>query len=114
MAFDLIDHALIIQVDDGSRLELPLEAQSVAAFHDAVFAALEDLDIHVTIRGSPNEVPQPIPFREDRIHASYDPEYAQRFWRVLLQTDRVFKLFRTGFLGKSSPTHFSGAASIWP
>ena len=56
--------------------------------------------------------PNPIPFREDREHAAYDPDYAQRFWRVLVQADRVFKQFRTGFLGKVSPVHTSGAASI--
>ena len=69
-------------------------------------AALAELDIRVRIHGSPNEVPDAIPFRDDREHATYDPEYAQRFWRVLVQADRVFKQFRTGFLGKVSPVHF--------
>jgi hypothetical protein len=104
--FDFIDHALLIEADDGSKRTLPLKAQSVAAFEAAVFAALDELGIKVTINGNPNEIPEPIPFREDTIHASYDPDYAQRFWRVLLQTDRVFKHFRTGFLGKVSPVHF--------
>lgn len=104
--FDFIEHALLIQLDDGSRRLLPLKAQSVAAFHAAVFAALDELGIQVTIHGRPSEVADPIPFREDTVHAAYDPEYAQRFWRVLLQTDRIFKHFRTGFLGKNSPVHF--------
>ena len=69
-------------------------------------AALAELGIAVRIHGSPNEVANPIPFRVDREHAAYDPEYAQRFWRVLVQADRVFKHFRTGFLGKGSPVHF--------
>jgi Family of unknown function (DUF5996) len=104
--FDFIDHALLIQTSDGGERRLALEPRSVAAFHDALIAALADLDLHVRIHGSPNEVPDPIPFREDRAHAAYDPEYAHRFWRVLLQVDRVFKQFRTRFLGKVSPVHF--------
>ena len=69
-------------------------------------AALAELDIRVRIHGRPNEVANAIPFREDREHAAYDPDCAQRFWRVLLQADRVFKQFRTRFLGKVSPVHF--------
>jgi hypothetical protein len=69
-------------------------------------AALAKLDIRVRIHGSPNEVPDPIPFRDDHAHASYDRDYAERFWRALLQVDRVFKQFRTRFLGKVSPAHF--------
>lgn len=104
--FDFIDHVLLIQADDGSKHALPLEAQSVAAFEAAVFAALDNFGIDVTIDGCPNELPDPILFHNDTVHASYDPDYAQRFWRVLLQTDRVFKHFRTGYLGKTSPVHF--------
>jgi hypothetical protein len=69
-------------------------------------AALAGLGIRVRIHGSPNETADPIPFREDREHAAYDAHYAQRFSRVLVQADRVFKQFRTGFLGKVSPVHF--------
>ncbi|HET7306464.1 MAG TPA: DUF5996 family protein [Gammaproteobacteria bacterium] len=104
--FDFIDHVLLIQVDDGSKSELPLRPQSVAVFESTVFAALKELGIRVTIDGRPNEVPDAIPFRKDTVHASYDADYAQRFWHVLLQSDRVFKHFRTGFLGKASPVHF--------
>ncbi|HET7370029.1 MAG TPA: DUF5996 family protein [Gammaproteobacteria bacterium] len=104
--FDFIDHALLIQVDDGSKRVLPLQTQSVAAFEAAVFAALAELGIEITIGDLPCEIPDPIPFRDDTSHATYDSEFAQRFWRVLLQTDRVFKHFRTGFLGKTSPVHF--------
>src|ERR1700730_14752072 len=75
-------------------------------FYVAVVAALADLRIKVKIGEWPNEVPDPIRFSEDRTHAAYDPEYARRFWRILLQVDRVFKLFRTGFIGKCSPVHF--------
>ncbi|MGH8496782.1 MAG: DUF5996 family protein [Gammaproteobacteria bacterium] len=104
--FDFVDHKLLIQTDRGERRELRLKAQSVADFYAAVMNALDQLDIRVTIHGSPNEVPDAIPFARDTIHAAYDPDYARRFWRVLLQADRVFKHFRTGFLGKSSPVHF--------
>src|ERR687896_161022 len=69
-------------------------------------AELAELEIRVRIHGSPNERPNPIPFREDREHAAYDPNYAQRFWRVLVQVDRVFKQFRTGFRCKVSPVRF--------
>ena len=72
----------------------------------AVVAGLADLRIKVKIGEGPNEVPDPIRFGEDRTHAAYDPEYARRFWRILLQVDRLFKLFRTGFIGKCSPVHF--------
>lgn len=104
--FDFLDHVLLITVDDGAQRSVKLKAQSVAAFHDALFAALGELGLPISIHGSPNEVPDAIPFREDTVHASYDAEYAQRFWRVLLQADRILKRFRTSFLGKSSPVHF--------
>jgi hypothetical protein len=104
--FDFIDHALLVQTSDGAERRLPLRRQAVADFHDALLAALAELDLRVRIHGRPNEVANAIPFREDREHAAYDPDYAERFWRVLLQADRVFKQFRTCFLGKVSPVHF--------
>jgi Family of unknown function (DUF5996) len=104
--FDFIDHALLIGTSDGDLKRLPLAAMSVADFHDRLMAGLAELQIRVRIHGRPNEIPDPIRFRDDRQHAAYDPDYAQRFWRVLLQADRVFKQFRTGFLGKVSPVHF--------
>jgi hypothetical protein len=104
--FDFIDHALIIRTSDRGEKRLPLIARPVDDFHDQLMAALGEVAIRVRIHGSPNEVSDPIAFREDRVHAAYDPDYAQRFWRVLVQADRVFKQFRTGFLGKVSPVHF--------
>jgi len=103
--FDFIDHVLIIRTDHGEIRRLPLQAQSVAAFYRALFAVLAGLGIDVTIHGRPNEISDPIPFAEDEMHAAYEPRYALRFWQVLRSSDRVFKQFRTGFLGKSSPTH---------
>jgi hypothetical protein len=104
--FDFMDHALLISTSDAGKRRATLTAKPVADFHDQLMAALAELDIRVRIHGSPNEVADPIPFREDRQHAAYDPVYAQRYWRVLFQADRVFKQFRTGFLGKVSPVHF--------
>lgn len=104
--FDFIDHLLRIDVSDGTQRRLPLQAQTVADFYAAVMAALADLGIKVKIGEWPNEVPNPIRFRDDYAHAAYAPPYAHRFWRVLLQADRVFKLFRSGFIGKCSPVHF--------
>ena len=104
--FDFVDHLLRITTDDGAVWHMPLEPQSVARFHGAVMAGLASLDLPVTIDETPNEIADAVPFGKDDQHASYDREYAHRFWRVLLQTDRVFKDFRTRFLGKSSPVHF--------
>jgi hypothetical protein len=104
--FDFIDHLLLVEVSNGAQRQLPLRAQPTADFYAAVMAALDDLGIRVKIGEWPNEVPNPIRFSDDRVHDAYEPEYARRFWRVLLQVDRVFKLFRSGFIGKCSPVHF--------
>jgi hypothetical protein len=106
IAFDFVDHVLRIDTSDGRQLKVPLRAQPVAEFFTAIKAALAEAGVHVDIDETPNELVDPIRFSEDRVHAAYDADYAQRFWRVLLQCDRVFKLFRTGFLGKASPVHF--------
>ena len=105
-SFDLLQHHLDIQVSDGRTRRIPLQPMSVASFHSAVFRELDSLDIHIEIDDLPSEIPDAIPFSRDRTHATYDREYVQRFAQVLRQTDRVFKQFRTGFLGKSSPVHF--------
>ncbi|MGH7544956.1 MAG: DUF5996 family protein, partial [Gemmatimonadota bacterium] len=104
--FDFIAHRLVIETSDGARRDLPLEPQSVAAFYGRLMEEMRALDLHVKIHRRPNEIPDAVPFDEDESHAAYDPEYAQRFWRVLVQTDRVFKAFRAGFIGKCSPVHF--------
>lgn len=104
--FDFIAHELVIVTSSGERRVLPLRPQSVADFYHAVMGSLADLGLNVTIHGSPNEVEEAIPFAEDRTPRPYDPVYAQRFWRVLMQTDRVLQRFRARFTGKQSPTHF--------
>ena len=104
--FDFIDHVLIVSTGEGDVRTLPLVPQSVAAFYRALMATLADLGMAVHIWPMPVEIPDPIPFDQDEVHASYDAEYAQRFWRILVQVDRVFKEFRCGFVGKCSPSHF--------
>ena len=104
--FDFIDHALIIRTNEGSTRTLILAPRSVAEFYAELMATLRSLAIEVEIHDKPDEVPDPIPFAEDTEHASYDPEYSNRFWRILIQSDRVFKQFRSRFIGKCSPVHF--------
>jgi hypothetical protein len=104
--FDFIDHNLIVETSDGSIKRMLLEPKPVAEFYAEFMELLHSLNIEVKIYTTPVEVPDPIPFTEDRQHASYDPEYANRFWRALLQVDRIFQQFRSGFIGKCSPVHF--------
>lgn len=104
--FDFIDHALAIETSGGASRRLPLAPRSVADFYGDVFGALASLGIHPKITAHPDEMPNPIPFAEDRVHASYDSEYAHRFWRILVSVDSVFQEFRGRFIAKSSPVHF--------
>ena len=113
IAFDFIRHRLLIQVNDRTERGLPLRPQSVSRFYEELLGELEGLGLGVTIHGTPNEVEGAIPFADDHDHASYDPEYTNRFWRVLVQADRVFKQFRARFIGKCSPVHlFWGAPDL--
>ncbi|RPJ62195.1 MAG: hypothetical protein EHM23_04090 [Acidobacteria bacterium] len=104
--FDFIDHRVVIQSSDGQVASLPLQPQSVAKFYRRLNEELGRLGLRVKIHPKPNEVPDPVRFDEDEIHRAYDPEYATRYWRVLTQADRVFKRFRSGFIGKCSPVHY--------
>jgi hypothetical protein len=104
--FDFIDHALRISASDGAQRQFSLAGQSVASFYAAVMADLADLGIHIAIDEMPNELPEPICFSQDVGHASYDPDAVRRFFQILVSADRIFKQFRTGFLGKASPVHF--------
>ena len=111
--FDFIDHALVVATSDGGTTRLPLEPQTVAAFYGRLMDVLRGLDLDVHIYASPNEVPDPIPFARDEVHCAYDAAAVNRFWRVLVQSDRVFKRFRSGFIGKCSPVHlFWGALDL--
>ena len=104
--FDFIDHILRISTSDGAQRQFPLAGKSVAGFYAAAMAALTELGIAVTIDEMPSELPDPVRFSEDKAHASYDADAAGRLHQILVSCDRVFKQFRTGFLGKASPVHF--------
>jgi hypothetical protein len=111
--FDFIDHALLIDVADGETARIALEPQTVASFYGRVLGTLRDMGIEVRISARPNEVPDPIPFPRDEVHRSYDAEAVNRFWRALVQSDRVFRQFRSRFIGKCSPVHlFWGALDL--
>ncbi len=111
--FDFLQHALRIATDAGDERTIRLEPMSVAAFYKRVMDALASVGATVKIWPKPSEVADPIPFEQDQVHHSYDPEYAQRFWRVLLQVARVFTEFRSRFRGKVSPVHlFWGALDL--
>ena len=103
--FDLIESVLRLRTEaDAASFALP--GLTVAAFHHRFLGALSDLGVPVTIDGAPNELPEATPFRDDHAPRAYDLAVARKFHRVLLTADRLLKTFRTGFLGKASPTHF--------
>ena len=104
--FDFLDHLLRIKTNEGRSETLRLAPRSVADFYVELFARLMALGLEIKIRTTPNEIADCIPFDKDWVHASYDAGQVDRFWRALVQADRVFKLFRSRFLGKCSPVHF--------
>jgi len=104
--FDFIHHKLVIQTSHATSKTLALAPRSVADFYREFMEALASLGIEVRIWKMPVEIPDPIPFDLDTQHASYDAEYAHRFWRILVSCDAVFKQFRAAFIGKASPVHF--------
>jgi hypothetical protein len=104
--FDFIDHRLEISTSWGTQKAFALKPQSVADFYAEFMSALKSLGIEVKIWTMPVEVQNGIRFEDDTQHASYDPEYANRFWQLLIQCNNVFQEFRAGFIGKDSPVHF--------
>lgn len=104
--FDLIDHRLLIETSDGAVTTLPLTPRPVADFYRDLMAQLAALGLDVRIHTTPNEIVDGIPFEQDQQHASYDAAQAHDFWLALVQSDRVLKQFRAGFIGKCSPVHF--------
>jgi len=104
--FDFVDHTLWVCTADGHIRQVMLRPVSVAEFQADLMIALNELGIAVRIHEMPSEIADAIPFGEDRVHAAYDADYANRFWRVLLRAHAVFARFRTAFLGKASPVHF--------
>ncbi len=114
--FDFLDHVLLASTSDGAQREIRLIPRSVADFYADLLHSLSDTGIEVPINELPNEIPDAIPFSQDHIHASYDKDFAQRFWRILVQSERVLSRFRTSFIGKCSPVHFcqEEACPIFP
>ena len=111
--FDFVEHLLVMETSEGNRKTLPLQSMTVAAFYRQVMSALDGLGTPVRIWPVPVEIADPIPFTQDDVHKDYNPEYAQRFWHILLQSSRVFTVFRARFRGKVSPVHlFWGALDL--
>src|SRR5579885_1012786 len=106
MEFDFIAHRLAIRASWGAERTISLEPQAVSDFYRRVVDLLDDMGIEARIGETPNEIANPIPFPRDRLHDAYDLSAAHAYWRVLVQADRLLKLFRSGFLGKASPVHF--------
>src|SRR5712692_4070913 len=104
--FDFYRHNLALRANDGMEKFLPLYPRSVADFYQELMGALSAMDIKVSISPKPDEVPDRIPFAEDRLHATYDSDLVSRFWRVLVTVDALLKEFRSGFVGKCSPVQF--------
>ena len=104
--FDFLSQQLLLRTSTGAQRALALEPRSVADFYVRVLGLLHELDVLVSINDLPSELEHPVRFPEDHVHASYDAAAAQRFWRVLVASTRVFSHFRSGFLGKVSPVHF--------
>src|SRR5271155_2595165 len=104
--FDFAAHELLFRMSSGARLSVPLRPQSVAGFYREYQDCLAQLGVSVQINPVPVEIKDPIPFAQDTVHAAYDGEYVQRFWRILMSTDALFQRFSSDFLGKVSPVHF--------
>jgi hypothetical protein len=103
--FDLIDHQLVITSTDGKRRRHALQPEAVAAFYGRVMTLLDDLGLSVEIWTMPVEIADAVPFEQDHKHASYDAEQVERFWRTLVESQRVLEIFRSRYLGKTSPVH---------
>ena len=104
--FDFIDHKLSLETNEGRVVTIALAPQSVAEFYKKFMDALAELGVAAKIWTTPCEIPDPIPFEKDQLHAAYDPEAVNKFWRILVWVDQILKEFRAGFIGKVSPVHF--------
>jgi hypothetical protein len=104
--FDFVDHRLVLRTSDGSSRAFPLAGLSVASFYEATLDALGELGVEVEIHPVPNEVEVALPFPDDTVHCTYEPEQAQAFWRQLIDAGAQLQRFRSGFLGKVSPVHY--------
>lgn len=106
LRFDFLQHQLVLETSDGLSKALKLEPRSVAEFYQEFTELLRSAKIEVKVWSVPVEIPNPIAFDKDRVHASYDRASVEKFWRILLSVDTVLNQFRARFTGKSSPVHF--------
>ena len=106
LLFDFLKHQLVLETSEGALKTLPLAPKSVADFYQEFVRMLRAENINVKIWPMPVEIPDPIAFDQDRVHASYDAVSVEKFWRILVSVDAIFKQFRSRFIGKSSPVHF--------
>jgi hypothetical protein len=106
LRFDFLAHELVLESNDGTVKRLALRPMTVADFYRGCLEMARSAGFEVSVWRMPVEIPDPIPFDEDRVHHSYDPERVERFWRILLSVDAVLQKFRSRFIGKSSPVHF--------
>lgn len=106
IAFDFLDHRLVIETSDDERRTLPLEPRSVADFYRDLKSTLDGMGLPMRIWSMPVEIAEPIRFEDDTAHHSYDREYVARWWKILVQVHQVFTACRCGFIGKCSPVHF--------
>jgi hypothetical protein len=104
--FDFMCDAVVIRTTNSASAHVTLAAKSVASFYSEFCNALASLGVSIKIDRMPNELPDPKPFHQDTAMRAYDPDGARRFWRALVQAERVLQRFRTRFIGKSSPVHF--------
>jgi hypothetical protein len=104
--FDFLGQRLVVNECHGNTTGFDLGPMTVARFYEQLMHLLESIDVRIRIWKTPAEIADGIPFDRDETHKTYDGEYAERFWRALLQADRIFKIFRSRFVGKSSPVHF--------
>jgi hypothetical protein len=110
---DFVDHRLIVRDSNGRTGGFALEPRSVAWFYASLMTELDALDLPVRIHPLPNELPDRVRFDRDEAHCAYDPFHANRYWRILVQADRVFRIFRARFIGKCSAVHlFWGALDL--
>ena len=104
--FDFVAHRMVVRIVEGDERALPLTPKCVADFYRDVMALLDEMRLPVTIWTMPVEIPSPIRFTDDREHCAYDADAVHRFWRILVQVERVFRACRASFVGKCSPVHF--------
>lgn len=106
LEFDFIDHVLSLRTSTDEIRKFDLTPMSVATFYESTFSMLHDAGFACSIQTRPQEVPDPVAFEKDGIHCSYDPDYVNRLWRIMVHADHLMKEFRGGFIGKCSPVHF--------